>query len=46
MYCARPGVISLDTQAYPEKKKIPYILGARMRKVREIKEDALSRAGQ
>ena len=40
------GMISGDTVAYLEKEKVPYILGARMRKVREIKQDVLSRAGR
>jgi len=40
------GIISGDTLAYLEREKIPYILGARMRKVKEIKEDVLSRAGR
>ena len=40
------GMISLDTLAYLEKEKIPYILGARMRKVKEIRQDVLSRAGR
>ena len=39
-------MISGDTIAFLEKEKIPYILGARMRKVKEIKEDVLSRAGR
>jgi len=40
------GMISEKTMAHLEKEKIPYILGARMRKVNEIKEDVLSRAGR
>jgi len=40
------GMISLDTLAYLEKENIPYILGARMRKVKEIRQDVLSRAGR
>jgi transposase len=40
------GMISEKTMAYLEKEKIPYILGARMRKVNEIKENVLSRAGR
>ena len=40
------GMISGDTVAYLEKEKIPYILGARMRKVKEIRQDVLSRAGR
>ena len=40
------GMISADTVAYLEKERIPYILGARMRKVKEIRQDVLSRAGR
>lgn len=40
------GMISEKTMAYLEKEHIPYILGARMRKVKEIKEEVLSRAGR
>ncbi len=40
------GIISGDTVAYLEKEKIPYILGARMRKVKEVRQDVLSRAGR
>jgi Transposase DDE domain len=40
------GMISGDTLAYLEREKIPYILGARMRNVKEIKENVLSRAGR
>ena len=40
------GMISGDTVTYLEKEKIPYILGARMRKVKEIRQDVLSRAGR
>jgi transposase len=40
------GMISLNTIAYLEKEEIPYILGARMRRVKEVKEDVLSRAGR
>jgi hypothetical protein len=40
------GMISKETITSLEKEKIPYILGARMRKAREIKEDVLSRAGR
>jgi hypothetical protein len=39
-------MISGDTLAYLEREKIPYILGARMRNVKEIKENVLSRAGR
>ena len=40
------GMISGDTLTYLEREKIPYILGARMRNVKEIKENVLSRAGR
>jgi transposase len=40
------GMISGDTVTYFEKEKIPYILGGRMRRVREIRQDVLSRAGR
>lgn len=40
------GMISNETMAYLEEEKIPYILGARMRRVKEIKEEVLSRAGR
>jgi len=40
------GMISNDTMKELEDRKIPYILGARMRKVKEIKLDVLSRAGR
>ncbi|HNU75401.1 MAG TPA: IS1634 family transposase [Deltaproteobacteria bacterium] len=40
------GMISEATMAWLEKEKILYILGARMRRVREINEDVLSRAGR
>jgi transposase len=40
------GMISGDTVAWLENEHIPYILGARMRKVKEIKEEVLSRAGR
>ena len=40
------GMISEETMAYLEKEKIPYILGARMRRVKEIKEEVLSRGGR
>ena len=40
------GMISADTVAYLEKEKIPYILGARMRRVNEVRQDVLSRAGR
>jgi transposase len=40
------GRISAETMAYLEEEKISYILGARMRKSKEVKEDVLSRAGR
>jgi transposase len=40
------GMISTETTTELEQKKIPYILGARMRKVTEIKLEVLSRAGR
>lgn len=40
------GMISAKTIAALEERKISYILGARMRLVKEIKEDVLSRAGR
>lgn len=40
------GMISAETIRKLEEKEIPYILGARMRKVNEIKSDVLSRAGR
>lgn len=40
------GMISEETLAYLEEEKIPYILGARMRRVKEIKEEVLSRTGR
>jgi transposase len=40
------GMIAQKTMIYLEKEKIPYILGARMRMVREIRDDVLSRAGR
>ena len=40
------GMISKETMAYLEQEHIPYILGARMRMVKEIKEEVLSRAGR
>ena len=40
------GMISNDTMKELEDRKIPYILGARMRKVKEIKLDVLSWAGR
>jgi transposase len=40
------GMISADTIAELEKRNWPYILGARMRRVKEVKEEVLSRAGR
>ena len=40
------GMISGDTLTYLEKEKIPYVLGGRMRRVKEIRQDVLSRAGR
>jgi len=40
------GMISAATMAYLEEEKIPYILGARMRRSKEVKEEVLSRAGR
>lgn len=39
-------MISATTLIYLEKENIPYILGARMRKVKEIRDHVLSRAGR
>jgi transposase len=40
------GMISQETMAELEERKLPYILGARMRRVKVIKEEVLSRAGR
>jgi transposase len=40
------GMISAETMAYLEEEKIPYILGVRMRRSKEVKEEVLSRAGR
>jgi transposase len=40
------GMISAKTMAYLEEEKIQYILGARMRRSKEVKEEVLSRAGR
>jgi hypothetical protein len=40
------GMISEETMTYLESEHILYILGARMRRVKEIKEEVLSRAGR
>ena len=40
------GMISEETIAELDGRKIPYILGARMRKVKQIREEVLSRGGR
>jgi transposase len=40
------GMISNETIVYLEQERMPYILGARMRRVKEVKEEVLSRAGR
>jgi len=40
------GMISAETTAELDKRRIPYILGARMRRVKDINIDVLSRAGR
>jgi transposase len=40
------GMISAETMAYLEEEKISYILGARMRRSKEVQEEVLSRAGR
>jgi transposase len=40
------GMISADTIRQIEERSVSYILGARMRLVKEIKEEVLSRAGR
>jgi transposase len=40
------GMISAETMAYLEEEKISYILGTRMRRSKEVKEEVLSRAGR
>lgn len=40
------GMISADTIKELESRKIPYILGTRMRRVKEIKSDVLSYGGR
>ena len=40
------GMISAETIAELDERRIPYILGARMRRVKNIKVDVLSRAGR
>ena len=40
------GMISGETMTQLDRRKISYILGARMRRVKEIREEVLSRAGR
>jgi transposase len=40
------GMISANTMKELDQRHIPYILGTRMRKVKEIKREVLSRAGR
>jgi transposase len=40
------GMISEETLKELEARKLPYILGARMRRVKEVREEVLSRAGR
>jgi len=40
------GMISNDTVAELEKQDIPYILGVRMRRVKDVREEVLSRPGR
>ena len=40
------GMISEETMNELDQRKIPYILGARMRKLKEIREEVLARAGR
>ena len=40
------GMISADTLTYLEKEKIPYILGGRMRRVKEIRTGCALPGGQ
>jgi hypothetical protein len=40
------GMVSAENAAELKQRKIPYILGARMRKVKEIREDVLSHPGR
>ena len=40
------GMISADNVAELEEREVPYIFGARMRKVKEIREDVLSHRGR
>ena len=45
-FVADRGMISADTIKELESHHIPYILGARMRRVKEIESDVLSRCGR
>ena len=40
------GMISRETVAWLEEQRVPYILGARMRRQKEVGEEVLSRAGR
>lgn len=40
------GMISAETREELERREIPYILGTRMRRVKEIREEVLSRGGK
>jgi transposase len=40
------GMISNETMKELDQREIPYILGARMRRVKEIRQEVLSRAGR
>jgi transposase len=40
------GMISTETMKQLEERRIPYIMGSRMRKIREIKAEVLSRPGR
>lgn len=40
------GMVSKETITYLEQEHIPYILGVRMRRIKEVKEEVLSRAGR
>ncbi len=40
------GMISNETVAELERRKLPYILGVRMRRVKEVKTEVLSRSGR
>jgi transposase len=40
------GMISSETLEELDQRKVPYILGARMRRVKEVREEVLSRGGR